>query len=82
MINKDKLKEAKKVLGYGYATDLAVKLKEKGILNSKGENITANYINQVFSGRIINIDIINIIIDDYKLQKRKLSKTINKLSKS
>jgi len=81
MITKDKLQEVKRVLGHGYMTDLATKLKEKGLVNSLGLPITPEYIRQVFSGRINNIDVLNVIIDDYKAQKRKMTKMSNKISK-
>lgn len=80
MIKADKLKEIKSVLGYGYPLILAEKLNKKGILNSKGLPITADYIRQIFLGRINNIEILNIIIDDYKAQKRKITKTINRIT--
>lgn len=81
MINSDKLKEMKDTLGHGYPLILKDKLTEKGIFNSKGLPITANYIRQLFIGRVHNIDILNIIIDDYKKQKRKVTNSIKKLQK-
>lgn len=81
MIAKEKLNEMKKVLGHGYPVLLADKLNKKGILNTVGQPITDNYIRQMFAGRIVNIDVFSIIIDDYKAQKQKITKAINKISK-
>lgn len=80
MIPKEQLKEMKEVLGHGYAKDLADKLTKKGIVNSKGSPITSFYISQLFAGKVFNYDVVNAIIDDYKVQKQKITKTINKLS--
>lgn len=79
MINPSKLNEMKKLLGHGYPLLLVCKLSDKGITNSKGLPINANYIRQLFLGRVNNIEVLNIIIDDYKAQKRKLSKTIKRM---
>lgn len=80
MITKEQLKEMKDVLGHGYAKDLANKLTQKGVVNSKGSPITSFYISQLFAGKVFNFDVLNAIIDDYKLQKQKITKTIDKLS--
>ena len=80
MIKSDKLKEMKKVLGHGYPLLLVEKLNKKRVLNSKGLPISANYVRQIFNGRINNIEVLSIIIDDYKAQKRKITKTIKRLT--
>lgn len=81
MIELDKLSQMKTVLGYGYPQVLADKLCMRGVLNSKGLPITPDYIRQIFQGRINNIEVLNIIIDDYKIQKRKMTKMSKKISK-
>lgn len=81
MINQNKLNEMKVLLGRGYCTALANRLKEKGVLNSKGSPISPDYITQIFMGRITNIEILNTIIDDYKSRKRNVSKMNRKISK-
>lgn len=81
MINQNKLNQMKSLLGRGYCTVLANRLKEKGIKNSKGSPISPDYISQIFLGRITNIEILNIIIDDYKSRKRNISKMNSKIQK-
>lgn len=80
MISKEQLKKMKEVLGHRYAKVLSEKLQAKGVLNSKGSPITSFYISQLFAGKVFNYDVVNAIIDDYKVQKQKISKTINKLN--
>lgn len=79
MISTEQLKKMKEVLGHGYAKVLSEKLKEKGVLNSKGSPITSFYISQLFAGKVFNYDVMNAIIDDYEVQKQKISKTMKKL---
>lgn len=79
MITQKKLNEMKALLGHGYCTSLANRLKEKGVLNSKGKPISADYISQMFMGRITNIEILNTIIDDYNNRKRNISKMNKKI---
>ena len=74
MISKTARKKLKKVLGSSYSEDVALILKEKGIVNRLGNSHTTSYIIWVFNAERNNEDVENAI---YELYSQKL-KTIEK----
>lgn len=80
MIPINKQKEIKKVLGHRYAIDIAEIAQKKGLLNDKGNTYTPNYIAQVLSGRFNNLELLNIIFDEFKTKKRKQKRERKKIN--
>jgi hypothetical protein len=74
MITKVLRTKMKKILKRSFIPDIQNVLKEKNILNKKGNEYSVAYISNVFNGKESNKDIEDAIFDVYELKKKELAK--------
>lgn len=75
MITKANRTKMKKLLKRSFIPDIQSILKEKNILNKKGNEYSVAYISNVFNGYESNEAIEEAIFDVYELKKKELAKT-------